>query len=201
MPALPRSPAESDPRSSASEGQLLESARRGSQSALAALFTRYSPWLRRWAHGRLPQWVRGALDTSDLVQDSLHRTLSHLPQFEPEHAGALRAYLRRAVDNRIRDELRRAGYRRSVVAPDDPLRLSEEAAPQFTQLVDDEAWRRYLEGLKQLNARDRRLIVGRAELGYNYRQLAFTERLPTPEAARKAVQRALARLLVAMPRP
>ena len=85
--------------------------------------------------------------------------------------------------------------------PEDPLRLSEDAAPQFTQLVDDEAWRRYLEGLKQLSVRDRRLIVGRAELGYNYRQLAFTEGLPSADAARKAVQRALARLLVAMPDP
>ena len=190
---------ESDVRPSTSEWRLLERARGGSPSAVAALFTRYSSWLRRWTHGRLPRWVRGALDTSDLVQDSLHRTLSRLPGFEPEHAGALRAYLRRAVDNRIRDELRRAAYRRSVVAPDAATRLSEDAAPQFRQLVDDEAWRRYLKGLRQLNARDRRLIVGRAELGYNYRQLAFTERLPSAEAARKAMQRALARLLEAMP--
>ena len=173
----------------------------GSPSAIAALFTRYSSWLRRWTHGRLPRWVRGVVDTSDLVQDSLRHTLSRLPWFEPEHAGALRAYLRRAVDNRIRDEMRRAVYRRSVVAPDTPLRLSEDAAPQFTRLVNDEAWERYLEGLRQLNARDRRLIVGRAELGYNYRQLAFTEGLPSADAARKAVQRALARLLGAMPAP
>ena len=68
-------------------------------------------------------------------------------------------------------------------------------------LVDDEAWGRYLQGLKRLNARDRRLIVGRAELGYSYRQLAFTERLPSPEAARKAMRRALVRLLGAMPDP
>ena len=33
-------------------------------------------------------------------------------------------------------------------------------------------WARYREGLKRLKARDRRLIVGRAELGYNYQHLA-----------------------------
>ena len=49
-------------------------------------------------------------------------------------------------------------------------------------------------GLKHLSARDRRLIVGRAELGYNYEQRAFIERLPSPEAARMALQRALVRL-------
>ena len=201
MPPSTRSPAAPNLHPSTSEWRLLRRAREGSPSAIAALFTRYSSWLRRWTHGRLPRWVRGAIDTSDLVQDSLHHTLLRLPWFEPEHAGALRAYLRRAVENRIRDEMRRAVYRLGVIAPDNRLRLSDAAAEQFTQLVDDETWRRYLEGLKQLSARDRRLIVGRAELGYNYRQLAFTERLPTADAARKGVQRALARLLDAMPDP
>ena len=32
--------------------------RRGSSSAVAALFERYAPWLRRRARGRLPQWAR-----------------------------------------------------------------------------------------------------------------------------------------------
>ena len=201
MPPSPQSPAAPNLHPSTSEWRLLRRAREGSPSAVAALFTHYSSWLRRWTHGRLPRWVRGVIDTSDLVQDSLHHTLLRLPWFEPEHAGALRAYLRRAVENRIRDEMRRAVYRLGVIAPDNRLRLSDAAAEQFTQLVDDETWRRYLEGLKQLSARDRRLIVGRAELGYNYRQLAFTERLPTADAARKGVQRALARLLDAMPDP
>ena len=187
--------------SSGARARSLERARAGSPSAVGALFTRYSSWLRRWTHGRLPRWVRGAVDTSDLVQDSLHHTFSRLPEFEPEHAGALRAYLRRAVENRIRDEMRRAAFRLSVIVPDDPVRLTDEATAQFRQIVDDEAWGRYLQGLERLNARDRRLIVGRAEFGYSYRQLAFTERLPTPDAARKAVRRALVRLLGAMPDP
>lgn len=58
---------------------------------------------------------------------------------------------------------------------------------------------RYLQGLKLLSARDSRLIVGRAELGYNYRQLAFVEGLSSADTACKAVQRALARLIDVMP--
>ena len=50
-------------------------------------------------------------------------------------------------------------------------------------------WGRYRKGLKRLKVRDRRLIVGRAELGYNYEQLAAIERLPSPDAARKALKR------------
>ena len=190
---------EPDHRGSTSERRLLERARRGSRAAIDTLFTRYASWLRVWARGRLPRWVRGALDTSDLVQDALHHTFARLRWFESKHTNALRAYLRRAVENRVRDELRRAVYRRASIMPADPVRPFEDAAPQFEQLMDAETWGRYLEGLKHLTARDRRLIVGRAELGYNYRQLAVIESLPSADAARKAARRAVVRLIGAMP--
>ena len=143
------------------------------------MFERYRPWLRGWARGRLPGWVRGAIDTSDLVQDALHRTFEQLDRFEPKHANALRMYLRRAVENRIRDELRRSMRRRASIAPDEVVRLSDAAAPQHRQLVDDETWSRYLNGLKRLSPRERRLIVGHAELEYSYQQLALIEDMPS----------------------
>ena len=146
----------------------------------------------------MPQWARGAVDTSDLVQDTLRRTFTRLPWFQSKHAGALRAYLRRALENRIRDELRRATCRMENTISSEPLQPLKDA-PQLQQLMDDETWGRYLRGLKHLSARDRRLIVGRAELGYNYRQLAFIESLSSADAARKALQRALERLISVMP--
>ena len=106
----------------------------------------------------------------------------------------MRAYLRRVAENRIRDELRRATRRRDAIAPEQPLRASEDGAPQLRQLVEGDAWGRYLDGLRRLRPRDRRLIVGRVELGYNYRQLALLERLPSPDAARMALRRAVVRL-------
>ena len=147
----------------------------------------------------MPRSVRGALDTSDLVQDALHRTFARLKWFKPNHGGSLRAYLRRSIENRIRDELRRAACRRDYILPEERIRTSEEGAPQFRQLMDDETWGHYLTGLKRLTKRDRRLLVGRAELGYNYRQLAFVEGLSSANAARKAVRRALVRLTSVMP--
>ena len=90
-----------------------------------------------------------------------------------------------------------------------PPRLSEDrlnlpqphspSLPTHRQLLDDETWRRYLDGLERLPARDRRLIVGRTELGYSFRQLALVERLSSPDAARMALQRALQRLGDATP--
>ena len=171
----------------------------GSRSAVDALFARYAPWLRRWARGRLPQRVRGAIDTSDVVQDSLHDTIARLSMFEPKHAGALRGYLRRAVDNRVRDELRRLARRPAIILPQESHRPFDDAAPQLRQALSAESWKHYLAGLKQLTAQERRLIVGRGELGYNYRQLALITRLPSPDAARMALRRAVLRLADMMP--
>ena len=185
---------EPDPDDFSSESRLLEDARQGSSPAANALFERYRSWLRKRVRGRLPTWARGALDTSDLVQDALHHTFARLDGFKSSRASVLRVYLRRGVENRIRDEMRRATRRRRAIAPEQPVRASEDGAPQLQLLGDDQAWRRYVDGLKRLKPRERRLIVGRAELGYTYRQLAFIERLSSPDAARMAVKRALVRL-------
>ena len=111
----------------------------------------------------------GGVATSDLVQDVLQHTFARLTWFESTHVSALRAYLRRAVENRVQDERRRATRRLDLarLAPGKvPLRPFEDAAPQYQQRLQDELWGRYRDGLKRLTVRDRRLIVGRAELGY-----------------------------------
>ena len=202
MPSSMSRPGGGVPPDPGSEQRLLNRVRRGSSSAVNALFERYAPWLRRRASGRLPQWARSGVATSDLVQDVLHHAFARLNWFESKHVSALRAYLRRAVENRVQDELRRAIRRLDLarLAPgEEPPRPFEDAAPQYRQLLHDEMWGRYREGLKRLKVRDRRLIVGRAELGYNYEQLAATERLPSPDAARKALKRAVIRLSAVMP--
>ena len=195
-------PGRADPTDPGSEQRLLDRVRRGRASAVAALFERYRPWLRRRASGRLPPWARRGVATSDLVQDVLHHTFARLTWFESTHVSALRAYLRRAVENRVQDELRRVIRRLDIahLAPAEaPLRPFEDAAPQYQQRLQEELWGRYRQGLTRLTIRDRRLIVGRAELGYNYAQLAAIEGLPTPDAARKALKRALVRLSAFMP--
>ena len=180
---------------STSERHLLERARRGSRSAIDTLFTRYRAWLRRRSRGRLPPWAREGIDTSDIVHDTLHQTFARLESFESKHARALQGYLLRAVENRINDQLRRAKRRLNVIMPDASAPLSDSAAPQHQQLVDDETRKRYVAGLERLTDRDRRLIVARAELGYSYRQIAFLERLSSEAVARKALARALRRLV------
>ena len=81
----------------------------GRSKATEELFHRHLAPLQRWARGRLPNWARDLSDTDDLVQDTLLRTFKQLEHFDSRGVGALNAYLRQAVVNRVRDELRRKG--------------------------------------------------------------------------------------------
>ena len=134
-----------------------------------------------------------------MVQDTLLQTFKRIAYFEPKRDGAFRAYLRLAVDNRIRDEMRRVA-RRPKVDPSETTDLLIDAGPSaLQQLITDEMWARYLQGLQSLTPRERRLIVGRAEMGYSYKQLALIDGRTSPDAARMALRRALVRLSDEMP--
>jgi hypothetical protein len=62
----------------ASSFELVMRARGGDQEALNDLCARYLPRLQRWAHGRLPASARGALDTHDLVQETMTNVVQRL---------------------------------------------------------------------------------------------------------------------------
>ncbi len=177
-----------------SSARLLERAVRGDRSAVDELFARFLPRMRRWTRGRLPRWARGVIDTSDLVQDTLLHAFTRITAFEPRGDGALRAYLRQAVENRIRDELRRIARRPAVDNLDTDNEVPGGGPSPLDRAIDDQTWARYLSALKRLNPRERRLIVGRAELGYSFAQLAYIDGRASPDAARMALKRALVRL-------
>ena len=99
--------------------ELLNRVKRGDEAALDALLARCIPALRRFAHGRLPFSARGMQDTDDLVQDTVVKALRRLATFEAYHEGALQAFLRQAVLNRIRDIIRQRNRRPDSDGPGD----------------------------------------------------------------------------------
>jgi RNA polymerase sigma factor (sigma-70 family) len=110
-------------------------------------------------------------DTADLVQDAILNTLQRLDRFEPQGQGALRAYLRRAVDNRIKDEHRRIARRGVGDAVDEGF---EYIGPSpMDEAISTETETRYRRALARLGETDQQLIVGHVELGYNTEQLAL----------------------------
>ena len=194
-------PAHADPsgRSDpASTFHLIARARAGDHEALEQLFQRHLGSLQRWASGRLPRWARDLADTDDLVQDTLIQTFKRIESFEPRRVGALQAYLRQAVLNRIRDELRRKG-RQPDLAELDGLECDPAMSP-LEQAIGQEAVDRYDRALDRLQPEEREAIIGRVEMGYSYEELAEALGKPTADAARKAAQRALVRLAEEMKR-
>jgi RNA polymerase sigma-70 factor, ECF subfamily len=188
--------------SSAPDGEstfhLIARARAGDTEALERLFSRHLGPLQRWARGRLPKWARDVADTDDLVQDTLAQTFKRIDSFEPRRVGALQAYLRQAVLNRIRNELRRKGRQPHATDVNDIDLVSAESP--LEDAIGREAVERYEEALQRLTAEDREAIIARVEMDCSYDELAEALGKPTPEAARKAARRALERLVREMER-
>ena len=172
--------------------ELVLRARGGDRTAVEALLQRCLPELRRWAHGRLPAHARDTLDTGDLVQEAALHMLQRVDAFEPRHVGAMQAYLRQSVINRIRDEIRRVTRRPA------PVELIHEPAADapspLETTIQHESYERYRRALERLDSRDRELIVARMEAQWSLAQIAEKFRMPTADAARMAVNRALKRL-------
>jgi len=177
--------------------ELIERLKAGDQGALERLFARHLKPLQRFASGRLPKWARDLADTDDLVQDALMQTFKRIEDFEPRRVGALQAYLRQAVLNRIRDELRRKGRQGDAASIDDDIPVDTIDSP-LEQAIGGEAVERYERALASLKDEEREAIIARVELGYTYEEMAEALGKPSPEAARKAAQRALVRLAAEM---
>jgi RNA polymerase sigma-70 factor (ECF subfamily) len=172
--------------------ELLERARRGDPDALNLLFTRHIPPLRRWASGRLPRGVRDMADTQDLVQETALQVFKRLEAFEPRGEGALQAYLRQAVMNRVRNELRNRGRRPAFESLDD--RAPGDDTSPLEAAIRQEQFDRYEAALERLGQQERELLVARLELGLTYEEMADALAKPSWNAARMATARALLRL-------
>jgi len=189
-------PDDSDGRSDAgpeTTAELVARARAGETAALDRICERYLAPLRRWATGRLPPQSRGMLDTDDIVQDTIVRTLRRLDRFEVRGEGALGGYLRQALLNRIRDQARRARVRPDTTGIDGKP-IEAPAASPLDQAIGLETVERYEAALARLRAEDREAVIVRLELDLSYAEAAEALGKPSADAARMSISRALVRL-------
>jgi RNA polymerase sigma-70 factor (ECF subfamily) len=172
--------------------ELLKRAHDGDRTAVDVLIERCIPPLRRWAHGRLPQFARSEYQTEDLVQEAVMRVLRRLDSFESRRVGALQAFLRQTVRNLICDEIRKVRHRHiSLEFPDE---VEDEQLSALETLIAKEKVERYEMAMKRLQSVDRELIVARFEMGLAFDDVAVATGRPTAAAARMAVTRAMGRL-------
>jgi RNA polymerase sigma factor (sigma-70 family) len=192
QPAKPPAGSPPPPLELQSTFDLLARARGGDDVARDVVFRRCVKGLRRFAAGRLPLRCRGMTDTEDLVQDTVAGALRRLDHFEIRHAGALLAYLRQAVLNRIIDEVRKKNRRPvSVSLPENQV---DNGISPLEHVIGLQNVERYEAALRQLKLRDQEAIVLRLEQQFGYEAMAEHLGVPSPNAARVAVKRALFRL-------
>ena len=171
--------------------ELVIRAKNGDNLAVEAILQRCLPPLRRWAHASTAA-ARGYLDTGDLVQEAAFHVLGRLDVFEPRHVGALQAYLRQSINNRIRDEVRRVTRR-----PERVELMNDPASTGMSPLeaaIQTETYQRYRDALKRLSSRDRQLVLARLEAQWSLSEIAEHFGMRTVDATRMAVMRALRRL-------
>jgi RNA polymerase sigma factor (sigma-70 family) len=178
---------------------LIERAQAGDTGALDRLLTRYRPRIVRWASGRLPGYARELTDTEDLVQDALIGTFRNFQTFECRGEWALQGYLRRAVLNRLREELRRLKDRPRREELDEDV--SGRQLSPLEAAMGAETFARYNAALETLSEQEREAVIARLELGCSYQEIADLVDKPTPDAARMAVTRAVARVAELMTSP
>jgi RNA polymerase sigma-70 factor (ECF subfamily) len=176
--------------------ELVIRAREGDRLAVEALLQRCLPQLKRWAHGKLPPAARGSLDTGDLVQEAALHAIQRLDVFEPRHVGAMQAYLRMSVINRIRDEVRR--ITRHPAAVELPEDHPGDATSPLESAIYAESYERYRAALDALKPRDREMVVARVEVQWSLSEISQRFGMPSADAARMAVTRALKRLSTLM---
>jgi RNA polymerase sigma factor (sigma-70 family) len=165
---------------------------------MTALLERCLPRLQRWATGRMPNAIRSMNDTGDIVQDAVISSLRQLDRTQITTDGALLAYLRTAVKNRIIDQHRR--HKRRPVRIEIPIDVPADETSPVDTLIGVEAMDRYELAVNSLGEKDRQLVLLHVEFGMTHPELAEAMQLNTPNAARSAVIRALGRLSTAMGR-
>jgi RNA polymerase sigma-70 factor (ECF subfamily) len=186
------SPREPQPSKLLLTTELLSQAKQGDPAALEALMTRYLPRLNRWASGRLPHNARSLLETHDLVHDTLLKAIQALDGIEASSPGGFQSYVRQAILNRIRDQLRWARRRAGSTAVSEDL-VDQSPSP-LENAIGAEVLDRYERARDQLTEEERLFVHLRIELDFDYEDIAAIMNRPSRDAARMGVQRALRKL-------
>jgi RNA polymerase sigma factor (sigma-70 family) len=176
--------------------ELIEKAKTGDADAQERLVARYRPRIFRWATGRMPGYARDFTDTEDIVQVVVIGLVTNLDSFKYEGEWSLQAYLRKAVVNEIRQQIRRRSRRPDVGPLPDSLE-SADLCPH-EQAVGKEVFARYNAALDTLSPIEQEAVIAWVELGCSHKDIMLLVEKPTVDAARMFVTRALEKLAKVM---
>jgi RNA polymerase sigma-70 factor (ECF subfamily) len=186
--------------------ELVRRIRAGDESAARLLFERHLPALRAKARARLPAAVRGKVGASDVVQEAWISAFLGLGQFEDAGDGSFGRWLRKIVERKVSDEVRRHARVKKRSASRE-VRFATEA--ERLEPDRDEPTPSQVLGSAERAAAVRALVDGLAGDHATVLRLVHEEGLTlveagrrmgkSPDATRMLYGRALSRLASRMP--
>lgn len=165
----------------------LRLARGGDREAFARLVKSHEPRLRRMTQSRLGDDLRGHVRTSDLLQSTFLEALKDLPALEDETEDGLAAWLRRILENNIRDRRKyvHALKRQAARATEEPAQsidATRAKGPSPSGMAQAaEAWAKAQHAIRALPADYRAVLELRVEQDLSHKEIA--ERLGRSEGA------------------
>jgi RNA polymerase sigma-70 factor, ECF subfamily len=180
---------------------LLCAARDGDMEAVGKLLEKYRTPLQATAAAALPQELKAKLSASDLVQQTFLDAQRRISSFQGESPEILAAWLRAALANKLRDELRRfkaparAGVTEVSLDADSRLRrgLMSDSSGPVEKASRVEQQQRLGDCLARLPANYREVIHLRHRDNLSFGEIALRLKI-SENAARKLWVRALAEL-------
>lgn len=177
-----------------STATLLAKVKDGDEVARDQLCATYLPMLKRWAHGRLPDYARDLAETDDMVQNTLIRALNKLDSFSALREGAFLAYLRKILLNNIRMEIRRFSNQNNLLNQHQKGETTQQATSALEQAIGSEVIEKYERALMKLPEAAREAVILRVEMDYSYPEIAAATTCASANAARMLVARSLYKL-------
>lgn len=187
--------------SAPSSSDLLRRARQGSDAALNLLYERCAGRLLAYIRLRLGRELRAKMESHDILQATLLKSLTHLHELKGEERESLMAWLARIAEHEIRDRAdyhqrqRRDAAREVAIDDESPLAVSARSA--LSQVILDERARALEAAMDTLSPAHREVILLR-----KFEELTFPEiarRLGKSEdASRMLFARAMTALTMAM---
>ena len=179
------------------QGDLIQRAQAGSPEALNALYERCAGRLLAYVRLRLGRDLRARLESRDILQAAMMKSIEHLNEFKGEETGSLMGWLARIADNEIRDRAdfyqrqRRDAARELPLEDDAPVAALTRSA--LSRVILDEEAERLEAALESLPPAHREVILLR-----KFEELPFADIARRLGKSEDACRMLLARAMTAL---
>jgi RNA polymerase sigma-70 factor (ECF subfamily) len=178
-------------------GELIRRAQAGSSEALNALYERCAGRLLAYVRLRLGRDLRARLESRDILQAAMVKSLEHLHELKAENTGSLMGWLARIADNEIRDRAdyhqrqRRDAARETPI--DDAVPIAAITRSALSRIILDERAQQLEQAIDALSPAHREVILLR-----KFEELSFPDIARRLEKSEDTCRMLLARAMTAL---